>query len=62
MKTYIADAIRGNLVTGISFDARDADHAGLICKTHGWDLIDEVDECIEEEVIALIEAHFNTLH
>ena len=62
MKTYIADAIRGNMVTGISFDARDVDHAGLIAKAHGWDLIGEVDECIEADVMALIESHFSTIH
>ena len=44
MKAYIADAIRGNMVTGISFDARDAAHADLIAKAHGLDLVGEVDE------------------
>jgi hypothetical protein len=64
MKTYIADAIRGNMVTGISFDARDAEHANIISRAHGWDLVGELvglEDC-EEEVMALIEASRKTLH
>ena len=64
MKTYIADAIRGNMVTGISFDARDAEHASIISKAHGWELVGELvglEDC-EEEVMALIESHFQTVH
>ena len=64
MKTYIADAIRGNMITGISFDANDIAHAELISRAHGWDLVGElvgIEDC-EEEVMAMIESYSQTVH
>lgn len=64
MKSYVANAFIGDMITGIQFDAANDLHADRIAQRHGWELLGELvfETFCDDITEALIQQGRETLH